>query len=88
MAYLRASQSNVSADTGVESQDRLAGPMASVETASADSGNPMSPQPAGPTAFISYSRTDIVFVDRLQGALRARGVDARVDREDIEKGEE
>lgn len=40
------------------------------------------------TAFISYSRKDIGFVNRLEVALKARGVDARVDREDIEKGEE
>ena len=38
-------------------------------------------------AFISYSRTDIDFVNRLEEALKARGIDARVDREDIEKGE-
>ena len=48
----------------------------------------MPPETAGPTAFISYSRTDIDFVDRLEAALKARGVDARVDRNDIEKGEE
>jgi WD40 repeat protein len=41
-----------------------------------------------PTAFISYSRTDIEFVNRLEAALKARGVDARVDRDDIEKSEE
>jgi hypothetical protein len=35
-----------------------------------------------------YSRTDINFVDRLEGALKAHGVNARVDRDDIEKGEE
>jgi hypothetical protein len=39
--------------------------------------------------FISYSRRDaLAFVDRLQPALAKHGVDAYVDREDIEKGEE
>lgn len=39
--------------------------------------------------FISYSRHDALdFVDRLQPALAQHGVDAYVDREDIEKGEE
>ena len=47
-----------------------------------------SPDGDKPTAFISYSRTDIDFVNRLEDALKARGVDARVDRADIEKGEE
>jgi hypothetical protein len=39
--------------------------------------------------FISYSRRDALdFVGRLQPALAKHGVDAYVDREDIEKGEE
>jgi hypothetical protein len=38
--------------------------------------------------FISYSRQDIAFVDRLQQALARRGIEAFVDRERIEKGEE
>jgi len=39
--------------------------------------------------FISYSRRDALdFVDRLQPALAKHDVDAYVDREDIEKGEE
>ena len=38
--------------------------------------------------FISYSRRDAEFVDRLQDALAARGITAHVDRQDIEKGEE
>lgn len=39
--------------------------------------------------FISYSRRDALdFVDRLQPALAGHGIDAYVDREDIEKGEE
>jgi WD40 repeat protein len=41
-----------------------------------------------PTVFISYSRKDIDFVDRLHDALDVRGIDARIDREDIEKSEE
>src|SRR5215475_2759636 len=52
-------------------------------------------QPADPPqidalkVFISYSRRDALdFVDRLQPALASYGVDAYVDREDIEKGEE
>lgn len=40
------------------------------------------------TVFISYSRADRDFVDRLQGALEFRGINPRVDREDIEKSEE
>lgn len=38
--------------------------------------------------FISYSRQDIVFVDRLQAALAERSIEAFVDRDHIEKGEE
>ncbi len=38
--------------------------------------------------FISYSRQEIEFVDRLQSILIERGVTAYLDREDIEKGEE
>ena len=38
--------------------------------------------------FISYSRQDIAFVDRLQETLRSRGIEAFVDREHIEKSEE
>lgn len=41
-----------------------------------------------PAAFISYSRKDIDFVDRLHVALDVHGIDARIDREDIEKSEE
>jgi hypothetical protein len=37
--------------------------------------------------FISYSRKDIDFVDKLEAALGARGYEVVVDREDIEKGE-
>lgn len=37
---------------------------------------------------ISYSRQDIAFVDGLQAALAAHGIEAFVDREQIEKGEE
>ncbi|MEZ5878749.1 MAG: TIR domain-containing protein [Tepidamorphaceae bacterium] len=40
------------------------------------------------SVFISYSRKDIAFVDRLQAALEARGINAAVDREAIAKGEE
>lgn len=38
--------------------------------------------------FISYSRQDMEFVDRLQAALGDRGIDAFFDRDAIEKGEE
>lgn len=38
-------------------------------------------------AFISYSRRDLGFADRLQNALKDREIDTLVDREDIEKGE-
>src|SRR5262245_20661684 len=37
--------------------------------------------------FISYSRQDMAFVDRLQAALAERGIDGFVDRDDIEKSE-
>lgn len=39
------------------------------------------------SVFVSYSRQNLVFVDRLQAALIARGVKVAVDRSDIEKGE-
>jgi hypothetical protein len=38
--------------------------------------------------FISYSRQDTQFVDRLQTALRSHEIEAFVDRRDIEKAEE
>ena len=38
--------------------------------------------------FISYSRQDLDFVDRLQAALVAQSIEATVDRQDIERGEE
>jgi WD40 repeat protein len=88
MARLLVSHSTVNGDTAVKGPDRLARLRESVEMTSGDSRKAMPPRTAGPTAFISYSRKDIAFVDRLEGALKARGVDARVDREDIEKGEE
>jgi len=42
-------------------------------------------QDAGPTAkvFISYSRSDMAFVDRLEPALIARGYEVMIDREQI-----
>lgn len=40
------------------------------------------------TVFISYSRDELAFVDRLQAALVRRGIGATVDSTDIEKGEE
>lgn len=41
----------------------------------------------GLRVFISYSRLDLAFVDHLQEALQERGIEASIDREDIEKGE-
>jgi hypothetical protein len=38
--------------------------------------------------FISYSRANNAFVERLEAALQQRGVETFVDRDDIEKGEE
>jgi WD40 repeat protein/tetratricopeptide (TPR) repeat protein len=38
--------------------------------------------------FISYSRRDLAFVDRLQVAMNEHGIDAAVDRTEIEKGED
>jgi len=38
--------------------------------------------------FISYSRQDMAFVDRLQTALAERGIEAFVDRDHIEKSED
>jgi hypothetical protein len=34
-------------------------------------------------AFISYSRKDMVFADRLEAALKARGFEPLIDRTDI-----
>jgi TIR domain len=34
-------------------------------------------------AFISYSRKDMAFVDRLEAALKARGFEVLIDREEI-----
>jgi hypothetical protein len=43
------------------------------------------PAPVGPKAkiFISYSRKDMVFADRLDQALRARGFEPLIDRDEI-----
>lgn len=41
-----------------------------------------------PDMFISYSRVDSVFVDRLEADLRARGFDTWVDRRRLEGGSE
>ena len=43
----------------------------------------MGESPSGAKVFISYSRKDMAFVDRLDGELRERGVEALVDRQDI-----
>jgi hypothetical protein len=88
MARLFVSHSKVNGDTVVEAHDPLARLTDSVEMTSGDSHKAMPAETTGPTAFISYSRTDMAFVNRLEDALKARGVDARVDRDDIEKGEE
>lgn len=40
-----------------------------------------------PTVFLSYSRRDIDFVDRLDADLQARGIKTLVDRAEIEVGE-
>jgi formylglycine-generating enzyme required for sulfatase activity len=46
-----------------------------------------SPQPRSPETsariFISYSRKDMAFVDRLEAALRSRGFEPRIDRAEI-----
>ena len=34
--------------------------------------------------FLSYSRIELAFVNRLQAALEKKGIDVFVDREDIE----
>jgi hypothetical protein len=81
MARLLVSDSSVNGDTAVEGGDRLARLTGSVEMTSGDSAKTMAPETGEPTAFISYSRKDITFVDRLEPALKTRGVDARVDRE-------
>ncbi|MCB2077063.1 MAG: toll/interleukin-1 receptor domain-containing protein [Novosphingobium sp.] len=52
------------------------------------SGQDAKPMKDAASVFISYSRKDIAFVDRLQAALEARGINAAVDREAIAKGEE
>jgi TIR domain len=38
--------------------------------------------------FISYSRSDVVFVDRLEAALKERGIAPLIDRADIYAFEE
>ncbi len=38
--------------------------------------------------FISYSRSELAFVDQLEAALEAQGITTFVDREDIHSGEE
>lgn len=40
------------------------------------------------SVFLSYSRDNITFVERLHTALEERGINAHLDREDIEKGED
>lgn len=51
-------------------------------------GNPSTPQSRPNDLFISYSRRDIEFVRRLDGALRAAQRDPWVDWEDIREAEE
>lgn len=50
----------------------------------------MTTNPVGPggietktRVFISYSRKDMAFVDRLEGALKVRGFEPLIDREEI-----
>ena len=40
------------------------------------------------SAFLSYSRSDIEFVERLRAALSVRSIDCRIDREQIDRGED
>jgi WD40 repeat protein len=46
------------------------------------------PESAELRVFISYSRQNIAFVDRLEAALQNRGIKAAVDRTEIEKSED
>jgi nucleotide-binding universal stress UspA family protein len=59
-----------------------------VRTSRRPKGEVAPAQTEEPTVFISYSRRDLDFVNRLEAVLKAHAIDARVDREDIEKGEE
>ena len=54
-------------------------------TVSAGSAGPIAraESDSGAKVFISYSRKDLAFVDRLDRKLRERGVEALVDRQDI-----
>ena len=45
-------------------------------------------QPQKLKVFISYSRRNLDFVDKLQTGLKARGIDTAVDRSEIAKSEE
>ena len=44
---------------------------------------PFAGEDAKTKVFISYSRKDMPFADRLEGALQARGFEALIDRSDI-----
>src|SRR5579863_5810609 len=46
------------------------------------------PDTASPSVFISYSREDSAFVDRLEADLRARGFLTWVDRRRLEGGQD
>ena len=55
-------------------------------------GHPVSrAQPDAPErlrVFISYSRRDMAFADRLVDALKARGFEVQIDRQDLPKLED
>jgi hypothetical protein len=49
----------------------------------ADATSDTSAGSQGAQVFISYSRSDMAFVDRLEAALKARGIEPFIDRRDI-----
>ena len=44
---------------------------------------PQNQSPAKPRVFISYSRKDMEFAERLEAALKARNIDTLIDRREI-----
>src|SRR5262245_22892831 len=54
----------------------------------ADTARPEAGEPAKAKAFISYSRKDMAFVERIEAALKARGFEPLIDRTEIYAFEE
>src|SRR5260221_4008490 len=69
---------------------RLIGPTESGVAGSRKLGSPMADLGAADKLklFISYSRRDLAFADWLVAALKARGLEVRIDRQDLPKLED